>query len=274
MNNSQQGLTAIGIAENYARFLAPGVIAPWTADTLQHLQARPGDNVLDVGCGVGAATFDIARLVAPGGRVVGIDLDYGMLAVGERIRSGLDLRNVSLKLMDASSLDFPDEAFDRVVCQHALMYFADQTAALREMYRVLSRGGRLIVVAWGSRLALHHESLLAAAFRFHIAEEPLFFDTVFSLSERGRLESLMRAAGLKTQPVIERRERMTAFPNSESYWQGMVMGRSLAYSVEKLPERVQMAIKADVIARLRPYKTVAGNYEIPMEAIIATVTKP
>jgi SAM-dependent methyltransferase len=57
--------------------------------------------------------------------------------------------NVALEQADAHSLPFPDEAFDRVTCRFGVMYFADVGEALREIRRVLRRGGLLAVTAWG-----------------------------------------------------------------------------------------------------------------------------
>ena len=67
------GVATSAMAENYASHLVPTVLSVWTVDSLQHAQPRPGDSVLDVACGTGAVTFDVAQLVGPMGRVVGVD---------------------------------------------------------------------------------------------------------------------------------------------------------------------------------------------------------
>lgn len=263
----------VTMAENYARYLVPAVFNTWTTETLQHLQARPEDNVLDVACGTGVVSFEIAQLVGAYGKVVGIDTDPGMLTIAERIRKGRGTNNLVFRQMDGNAIKYADGVFDRIVCQHALMFFDDKPRALREMFRVLSRGGSMVVTAWGSRMGTPHEALLADAFRAHLPEEPTFFETLFSLGERGDMEAALRDAGLKSHCIVERVQRTAMFTSSDSYWQGMVYGRPLVGLVESLPEHVRNAIHIEVISRMSAYKARSG-YISPMEAVIAKITKP
>ena len=106
---------------------------------LPHLKA--GQYVLDVGCGPGTITADLAALVAPG-RVVGLDhaagiLDQARLAVAE---AGLADR-VEFAQGDVHALDFPDDTFDVVHAHQVLQHVGDPVTALREMRRVCKPGG-------------------------------------------------------------------------------------------------------------------------------------
>lgn len=267
------GVDRSAIAENYARFLVPSVLSVWTVDTLQHAQPRPGDTVLDVACGTGAVTFDVAQLVGPHGRVVGVDNDSAMRTIAERIRKARDMSNVSIREMDVHTLKFSEGVFDRVICQHAIMFFENKVKAVTEMYRVLSHGGRLVITAWGTRMGTPHESLLAEVFRTHLEDEPEFFETLFSVGERGSMETILREAGIKSNAIIERVQRRVIFPSAESYWQGIVYGRLLAAHMAALPEPTRATIKAETLTKLRPYKDYA-RYVCPMDGVIATITKP
>jgi ubiquinone/menaquinone biosynthesis C-methylase UbiE len=123
---------------------------------------EPGQRVLDVGCGPGTITIDIAERVAPG-EVIGIDTEPQVLEIaranmekaladraeGDRARADRaegdraqgSRVNASFQQGDAYSLDFPDGAFD-VVCAHqVLQHLTDPVAALREMRRVARPGG-------------------------------------------------------------------------------------------------------------------------------------
>ena len=273
MSDLQITNQALEMAENYAAHYVPAVTDIWTPETLVRLQARPGDAVLDVGCATGASSFNLLRLIGPGGRVVGIDIEPAPLVVANRIRKALDRPNISFQNADVSALHYPDAVFDRVVCQHTLMFVHDKSRAVREMYRVLSRRGRLVISVWGPRQGVVHEALLADVFRTHLGEEPGFFTSAFSLSERGIFEHLLRDAELRNQAVFERARVATSFSGAEAYWQGMVEGRSLALRVAALPEPARAALKAEVLSRLRAYRSPSG-YIMPMEGIIATITKP
>ncbi|MEV0646515.1 methyltransferase domain-containing protein [Phytomonospora sp. NPDC050363] len=106
---------------------------------LPHL--KPGISVLDVGCGPGTITADLARAVAPG-RVVGIDA-AGVLESASAAVEGL--ANVELTGGDVMALEFPDDTFDVVHAHQVLQHVADPVGALREMRRVVKPGGIVAV---------------------------------------------------------------------------------------------------------------------------------
>ncbi|MES1248606.1 MAG: methyltransferase domain-containing protein [Actinomycetota bacterium] len=111
-------------AENSAAYLLP------------HL--TPGLTLLDVGCGPGTITADLARAVEPG-RVVGLDREQGVL---EEARAAVaDLPHVEIRSGDVYALDFPDESFDVVHAHQVLQHLSDPVAALRELRRVTRTGG-------------------------------------------------------------------------------------------------------------------------------------
>jgi SAM-dependent methyltransferase len=107
----------------------------------------PGDDVLEIGCGTGKPTADLARLVAPG-RVLGVDLSAQMLERG-RTRAAADgLTNVEFLQADAQVHPFEEAAFDVAVSSFGVMFFNDQVAAFSNIGRALRPGGRLAVMAW------------------------------------------------------------------------------------------------------------------------------
>ena len=110
---------------------------------LGHL--RPGWDLLDVGCGPGTVTADLARRVAPG-PVVGLDRDAGVVSQARRLAAaagpGTHLRFVT---GDVGALDFEAASFDVVHAHQVLQHLSDPVGALREMRRVLRPGGLLAV---------------------------------------------------------------------------------------------------------------------------------
>jgi ubiquinone/menaquinone biosynthesis C-methylase UbiE len=115
-------------AENSAAYLLPYL--------------APGMSLLDVGCGPGTITVDLARRVAPGA-VVGLDRDPGVL--GEAAEAGRDAANLQWASGDVYGLPFDDRVFDVVHAHQVLQHLTDPSAALREMGRVAQRGGIVAV---------------------------------------------------------------------------------------------------------------------------------
>lgn len=112
---------------------------------LARLGLRPGQAVLDAGCGPGTDTFDLEKLVLPGGRVVGVDLSDDMIAAARRRAVALG-SGVELVVSDICSLDLPDEVFDLARCVLVLLHVRDPIAALSEMVRVLRPGGQVVCI--------------------------------------------------------------------------------------------------------------------------------
>ncbi len=110
---------------------------------VRRAELKRGDQVLDVAAGTGATLFPAARAVGKGGRVVGVDLAPGMVAVLNDRIAEQGLGNATALVADAERLPFDDEAFDVVICGFALFFFPDVQAALGEMWRVLRPRGRV-----------------------------------------------------------------------------------------------------------------------------------
>jgi ubiquinone/menaquinone biosynthesis C-methylase UbiE len=106
------------------------------------LGAAPGRRILDVGCGLGDDAAAMARLVAPGGAVVGIDGSRSMIDAA-RGRHGA-VEGLSFEIADAAHLPFDDASFDACRIDRVLQHVADPTPVVREMARVLRPGGVLV----------------------------------------------------------------------------------------------------------------------------------
>jgi SAM-dependent methyltransferase len=105
---------------------------------------EPGTNVLDVGCGPGTITIDMARRVAPA-RVVGLDAADDAIAAAREAAAAAGVTNLEVETGDVYALDHADDSFDVVHAHQVLQHLADPVAALREMRRVCRPGGVVAV---------------------------------------------------------------------------------------------------------------------------------
>jgi ubiquinone/menaquinone biosynthesis C-methylase UbiE len=108
------------------------------------LNISAGERVLDVGCGSGAVTREVARRVGPAGRAVGLDPSPALLAVARELarETGVGDR-IEFCEGDAHRLPFPDRSFDAAVCVTVLSHVPNGEAAIPELARILRPGGRL-----------------------------------------------------------------------------------------------------------------------------------
>jgi len=117
-------------AENSAAYLLPSL--------------SPGQRLLDVGCGPGTITLDLAGRVAPG-QTVGVDRDAGVVAEAQRLLESREVPGIEFMTADTYALGFDDESFDVVHAHQLLQHLTDPVAALVEMRRVLRPGDVLAV---------------------------------------------------------------------------------------------------------------------------------
>jgi ubiquinone/menaquinone biosynthesis C-methylase UbiE len=137
-------------AAEYDRVGTP-VFAPLGRRLVELAGVQPGDAVLDVATGTGAALFPAAGAAGDRGRVVGTDLSPEMVREAQAEADRRGLATVEATVMDAEQLDFPDESFDRVLCAFSLFFFPDPERALEEFHRVLRPGGTVALSSWRMR---------------------------------------------------------------------------------------------------------------------------
>jgi ubiquinone/menaquinone biosynthesis C-methylase UbiE len=142
-SSNTRGQVSSNAAEVYESFFVRCLFQQWTDRMCDAAHVSDGQRVLDVACGTGVLARTAAARVGPRGHVVGADINEGMLAVARRTSPAIEWCN-----SPAERLAFPDRSFDAVLCQFGLMFFADRSAAVREMARVLRPGGRLAVAVW------------------------------------------------------------------------------------------------------------------------------
>jgi len=115
---------------------------------LDRADLRRGEAVLDVGCGCGATTLEIAQRIAPGGRALGLDISRVMLAVAEERAATAGFANLRFRCADAQTADLEDGGFDLLFSRFGVMFFGDPVAAFSNLRRSLRTGGRLAFVCW------------------------------------------------------------------------------------------------------------------------------
>ena len=155
-----------------------------------------GDTVLDIGCGTGSSTRDLARM-APSGSVLGVDLSAKMLEHARTAAERDGLTNVAFEQADAQVHRFPERTFDVAVSSFGVMFFADPVAAFANVRRSLRPGGGLAFLAWrelaDNEWISEIRDALAVGRTFPVpaagAPGP------FGLADRDQTEGILAAAG-------------------------------------------------------------------------------
>ena len=129
------------MARNQARLALTPDMAAQRRRMLECLDLQPGETVLDIGCGNGFFARDIAAIIGPSGKVFGTDGSSAMVNMARDICPDGEFR-----ACDATEQPFDDGMFDAVTATQVLCYVSDPENAIREMYRLLRPGGRLVIM--------------------------------------------------------------------------------------------------------------------------------
>ena len=123
-------------------------LGPLGAKALEKLAPKSGETILDIGCGSGHTTRDLARRVGPSGHVVAVDISKPMLEVAAREAAAAHLRNIELIEADAQTYRFAPASFDALFSRFGIMFFIDPAAAFANLSKALKPGARLAFVCW------------------------------------------------------------------------------------------------------------------------------
>ena len=223
MGNQQTGQVIKSAAEIYDEFFVPALFGVWASPVADAVAIKQGDHVLDVACGTGVLTREVAERVGPTGSATGIDINDGMLAVARQKAPQIDYREGK-----AEALPFDDEQFDAVVSQFGLMFFEDRGKAIQEMVRVLKPGGRLAVAVWDSVDNTEGYAPLAALLeRLYGQETGDAVRSPFVLGEPDLLASIFADAGV-ADVEIDRHMGTMRFPSLQAWLHTEIRGWILA----------------------------------------------
>jgi SAM-dependent methyltransferase len=175
------------------------VLDPFGHAALGQLPLAPGLHALDVGCGCGATTLELAQRLAPGGTALGIDISHPMLELAARRAAEANLGSaVEFRALNAETTPLPASSFDLAFSRFGVMFFSTPVRAFSNLFRALRPDGHLAFVCWrGVDENLWIKQPVALAAR-HVPppprpgpEEP----GPFSFADPERVRHIIEAAG-------------------------------------------------------------------------------
>jgi SAM-dependent methyltransferase len=159
---------------------------------------KPGESVLDIGCGTGTTTLRLADAVGPSGRVLGVDISEQQLGLARQRVADAGATRVQLVLDDAATHDFAPQSIDLGFTRFGVMFFADPVAAFRNIKRAMKRNGRLLLTVFRTGSENPWATASVAAIRHLVAppaplgpEDP----GQFSWGDSARVQRILDGAG-------------------------------------------------------------------------------
>jgi len=236
-------------------------LAPVIGPLLAFAAPRSGSTVIDVGCGCGATTVELARVVGPSGRVVAIDLSRPMLALAaERLRQ---FAHTTCLLGDAAELPLGDLGAELMVSRFGVIFFGDPVAAFANLRTGLATGGRLRFACWRPinenpwlQIPLHAVYEHAPRLPKPEPEEP----GPFSFADTARVARILTAAGFTAPaftPLDIQMDVAAGGTLEDAVIQASAMGPAKRALADQ-PDDVRAAAIESIRRALTPYVSAAG----------------
>jgi SAM-dependent methyltransferase len=253
-----------------------GQAGPFGVDGIDTLDPRHGESVVDIGCGTGTSTFQLAERVGPDGAVTGSDISPTMIEAARARLADTTLANVTFDIADAQTTTF-DGSADAVFSRFGVMFFADPIDAFRNILGALRPGGRMVFVCWQSPMVNPWLSGAMATIREHI-DLPLGRDPhapgPFAFADADRVIGILANAGFADA-------RATAIERMVPVGSDLADATDYVFQLtpplraldEDDPARAA-TIREAVAETYRPHQTGSGSVEAPGAVWAISATKP
>ncbi len=263
-----------GAWEEYDAWLDE-TMAPCNRFLIEKTALRPGNRVLDLGCGSGYPALALAQEVGADGEVIGLDIAEEMLEVARRKAEALGVKQVLFERVDVADLPFEPACFDAVTARFSLMFLPYLNQSLTEIHRVLAPGGVFAAVVWGAKDKNPYLAL-ALAVLSEFADLPPpdpKLPGVFHLARPGDLVVRLRAVGFvdltETEIAVEGR-----FESGQAYLDCLrQMAAPLQAAFNKIPAARRSEAEKRIVAAAEGYRRGA-QVVLPGVALCVAARKP
>jgi SAM-dependent methyltransferase len=239
---------------------------------MDRLGVAPGQRVVDLGCGSGRTTLELAARVGPSGNVVGVDISAEMLALGRERAAGLG--NVEFVHADVQVYDLGEARFDAAYSRFGVMFFADPVAAFANVRRALRPGGVLSFVCWQGVFDNEWMLVPGAAVAGVTGSLPPMPGPdepgPFALADPGRVHAVLGAAGFGSVEVVPHTDQVVISEDgiSEAVTASVQVGgvrEALREADDQTRQRALAAIDEALRARLQ-----AGEVRLSRGVLLVT----
>jgi SAM-dependent methyltransferase len=232
------------------------------------LAAKPGERILDIGCGTGQTTLELAAMVGVTGKVLSVDISPACLAIAKK--RAAQTPQVEFTLGDAQEFAFQPKSFDGVFSRFGVMFFADPTIAFRNIRTALKPGGRLAFVCWRDPKEVDLLNLPFRTVKHLLPEQPPPVPDApgpFGLADDARTKNILKDAGFRDIAVTPYDENVGAGDLEVSLDLAMRMG-VLGRLVRENPQFKPLVLEP-VRALLKAHDTPDG---VKLKAAVWIVT--
>lgn len=251
-------------AERYQNILTPAILGPFARTLVEHAALEPGERVVDVGCGTGAATRYAAEAVGSAGHVLGVDVNGSMIDVARSLPPVAG-SPIEWRVATATSLPLPDQSVDVALCAQTLQFVPERLLALSEMRRVIKPTGRVALSLWCNIKDNAYFCSLVEAIARHVGlDTAAGLKSAFSLSDANAIYDLLKAAGFRQIEMVVKQLDLP-LPELTEFLPRHISATPMDAGFQRVPAAMQQAVIREVSAQLSAYR-MNGQPRIPFKS--------
>jgi SAM-dependent methyltransferase len=262
---SEEELWAGPMGERWLAHVArfEGMLEPAGAALIDKANIRSGEQVLDFGCGAGATTVDIARRVAPQGRVTGLDISPVLVAAARNRSLAVGLDNTDFILGDAATVDLERATYDCLFSRFGNMFFHDPYTAFAHLHECLKPIGRLALCCWGPVTQNIWMMEIRAVLARHVELPPPVprAPGPFAFGDPVYLGDILAKAGFRAATFdLWQSDQLIGGPGGDpnSVARFMLEAMPVGAVLAEASEAVRTAVQSDLTALFECYRRPAG----------------
>ncbi|MFV2031604.1 MAG: class I SAM-dependent methyltransferase [Gammaproteobacteria bacterium] len=253
-------------------------LLPFGHEAMNAAAINRGERVLDIGCGCGDTSYEIAQKTGPGGYVEGVDISDVILNQARSRTASAAQSNINFKNADAQCHPFDPKVFDLVYSRFGVMFFDDPTVAFGNIRRALKPGGRIVFICWQPLNANQWVSLPLDVAANHMALPPPPEPDdpgPFSFGDLKRLERILVDSGFVDSSIKPFSTGFKVGPDLDEAVSFLtVMGPASAVIDEpEVDDMTRSKIIEELRDTLAPYETTPG-VELGAATWIVTASNP
>lgn len=258
-------------ASRYEQILVPAILGPAARLLVDAAALQAGESVLDVGCGTGAAARYAAEKVGPSGRVIGIDINPGMIQVAKSLPP-VQGAPIEWKEKSAIQNDLDDQSVDVILCAQTLQFLNEKQGACIEMHRVLKTGGRSGMSLWCEIRENPYFHVLVKVITECLGREVAAgLLSAFSLSDKDLIHDMILGAGYQ-KVEMETVQLDLHLPRLKDFVPRHNSATPMAAGFNSVPSVLRQTVVDEVCRRLANYNSQAG-YHIPFRTLVVLASK-
>ena len=260
---------------NLERF--EGMIAPIGEALLKQADFKPGERVLDIGCGGGGTTIAIAQAVAPSGEVVGIDISPDLTTASTQRAKEAGVSNIRFICADGATIQIADGPFDRLFSRFGSMFFPEPHNAFANLHSLLRPGARIDLAVWGPPRDNLWMMEMMGVVRRHVDIPPSIPRTPgpFAFEDLGYLNEILASGGFSNVNVsayqgLQPIGGVNAVPHDAVSFvlSSMAVGRAL----DEQGDDIRAAAEIDLVDLFEQHYAAGQGVMMPGKAWLVSAT--